>query len=118
MPDRHVINRDIIFALPHFPAYRAVQFADSIGGASGVEREHGHAKRFVFILCIEPAKRHEILVGETQVLLISIERITHEAGVEAVMPGRDRRVRGKDAFFTCGTQGSVKVIAGRHAFPD
>ena len=72
MPDRYVIDRHIIFALPHLSANSTVQLTHAISGAGGVECEDGHAKCFVFVIGIKPAQRHEILVREAQVLLVTV----------------------------------------------
>ena len=41
-------------AVPHLPAHLTVQFADSVGGAGCLQRQHGHAERFVVVLGMDP----------------------------------------------------------------
>ena len=118
MPDRHVIDRHIIFTLPHLSANSTVQLTYAIGSAGGVECEDGHAKCFAVIIGIKPAQRHEIFVGKTEVLLVTVQGITHQAGMESIMSRRHWSVRGKNGFRTRSAQGGFKVFAGGHTFAD
>ena len=75
--DGHIIDGHVKFLLPHFATDRAVELANSIGGARGVEREHGHAKLFSFVVGIQAAHRHQFLVREIELFRKTTERIVH-----------------------------------------
>ena len=53
--DGHVVHGHVVFGPPHFAAHLSVQFTHAIGGARGVQRQHGHAKTLLLVRCIEPA---------------------------------------------------------------
>ena len=81
---------------PHPAADVPVQCAHGVGTARKLQADHRHAERFAFVVRLDAAEAHELLQRDTQLIAQRSKMFFDQAGVETVVPGRHRRVRGED----------------------
>ena len=99
MADGDLLDRLVrIQAMPHVPADAPMQFADGIGRAGELQRQHRHAKRLLVVLRIDPAQLHQLGERRRHLRAEPVQRIVHQIRAEAVMAGLHWRMRRENAF--------------------
>ena len=73
-----------------------MQRRDRVGAVARLEREHRHAELFVAVDGIDAAERHEALAVDAERFAQRTEVLFDERRREAIVAGRDRRVRRED----------------------
>ena len=96
---RNVPDRDFLFAAPrpqtgpHAAADDAVQAGDRIRVTAEPEGEDRHAERLVRVLRIDATQTDERVMRQSEFVREGADVLLDHVRIEAVMPGRHRRVR-------------------------
>ena len=70
---------------------------------------HGHAKCLAFVVRFDPAEAHELLQRDSKLIAQRAQVLFDQAGVEAVVSGGHRRMRGEDCVLRDFAQGVVEA---------
>src|SRR5208282_4984757 len=96
---------------PHRPRNLAVQGRHRIGAAGKFEPQDRHAELFLVVVGAHASEAHQIIVREAKLITQGPQMLFDEIGIEAVVTGRDRGVRGEDDFARNLARGGHKIHA-------
>ena len=107
---RNVRNRDLlggairIHVVPLAPSDLAIEFGNTICGASQSQAKYCHCKLFRWVIRVYTTERHQLVVRDSQTVSERMHAGHEQFWRESIMTGWYWRVRGKDAlgadFFT------------------
>ena len=112
VPDGHCIfGLAGIQALPHGARHLAMQRRNCIGAPRKLQPQHSHAELFPIVGGIFAAEAHKVLLRDAQLIAQRSQVLLDEVGIEPVVAGGHRRMRGKDYFAGNLAGGMVEVQA-------
>ena len=104
---------DVVNLFPHF-ADLSVKGRDAVAMAAEAKGKNGHAKFFAEVGGILAAEGQEVLLADAEIVGVAADVFDREFWIEAVIAGRDGRVRGEDAGIGDATDGGGAIDRFAH----